>query len=71
MFAPDGRPAGAALAYEGCGNQRRGRADAFNKILFQQLARTNPIKLEHLLQSVVGRGAPAAEENGVAGMEDS
>eukprot|EP00983_Pelagomonas_calceolata_P131932 1161823-Pelagomonas_calceolata.AAC.2 len=32
MFAPDGRPAGAALAYEGCGNQRRGRADAFNKV---------------------------------------
>eukprot|EP00983_Pelagomonas_calceolata_P131933 1161823-Pelagomonas_calceolata.AAC.3 len=40
------------------------------QILFQQLARTNPIKLEHLLQSLSGLGGARAGGNEVAGMED-
>ncbi len=32
MFGPDGRPAGADLKYEGPGNERRGRADAYSKV---------------------------------------
>jgi hypothetical protein len=46
----EGRPAGADLRYEGPGNQRRGRADTFSKIMFQYNARRQPITLEALMQ---------------------
>ncbi|GFH28305.1 uncharacterized protein HaLaN_26779, partial [Haematococcus lacustris] len=42
-------PCGADLKYVGPGNQRRGRADAFSKILFQYLARTKPTSIEELI----------------------
>lgn len=43
----DGLPVGADLQFEGMGNQRRGRADTYSKIIFQHLARTQPILLSH------------------------
>lgn len=55
--------AGADLHYDGPANQRRGRADTLSKILFQLLARTQPITLEALLQVAAAGAAP----QGVAG----
>ncbi|KAG1677386.1 hypothetical protein FOA52_010766 [Chlamydomonas sp. UWO 241] len=46
----EGRPAGADLRYEGPGNQRRGRADTFSKIMFQYNARRQTITIEALMQ---------------------
>ena len=52
----EGSPVGADLKYVGVANQRRGRADALSKILFQMLARTKPITIEGLM-------AAAADED--------
>lgn len=57
----DGAPMGADLRYVGVANQRRGRADALSKILFQMLARTKPITIEALMaaagdEEVIGGG---------------
>lgn len=48
----EGRPVGADLHYEGLANQRRGRADAFSKIMFQYSVRRQPITLEDVLESI-------------------
>lgn len=39
---------GADLHFAGPANQRRGRADSISKIVFQHLARTQPITLQQL-----------------------
>lgn len=44
----DGQPVGADLHFAGPANQRRGRADSISKIVFQHLARTQPITLQQL-----------------------
>ncbi|MEW5298940.1 MAG: hypothetical protein WDW36_002009 [Sanguina aurantia] len=57
-----GRPVGADLRYEGLANQRRGRADAFSKVMFQYSVRRQPITLEDVLESIQ---RPAMEEDRV------
>ncbi|KAG2487114.1 hypothetical protein HYH03_014227 [Edaphochlamys debaryana] len=67
----EGRPSGADLRYEGPAGQRRGRADPFSKLLFQRLARTQPIRLEALAAAaaapvpVPAAGQAAAAEFGM------
>ena len=41
----------ADLQYEGAAHSRRGRADTCSKIMFQYLARRQPVSLELLLQA--------------------
>jgi snurportin-1 len=52
---------GADLHFAGPANQRRGRADSISKILFQHLARTQPITLEQLTAAAAASAAAAAE----------
>lgn len=47
----DGHPVGADLQYEGGAHSRRGRADTISKILFQYLARREPLTLQTLLEA--------------------
>jgi snurportin-1 len=61
-----GRPAGADLKYEGPANQRRGRADALSKVLFQALARAGAAPTLEQLQA----GAAGMDECGGAGTGD-
>jgi snurportin-1 len=42
---------GADLRYEGSAHTRRGRADIISKILFQYLARREPLTLQTLLEA--------------------
>lgn len=46
----DGHPVGADLRYESA-HSRRGRADTISKILFQYLARREPLTLQALLEA--------------------
>ncbi|EIE25969.1 hypothetical protein COCSUDRAFT_27547 [Coccomyxa subellipsoidea C-169] len=46
----EGELVGADLHFEGPANQRRGRADLSSKIVFQHLARSNPITIGMLLE---------------------
>jgi hypothetical protein len=55
-----GRPAGADLKYEGPANQRRGRADALSKVVFQWLARAGAAPALAQLQAAATTGAGAA-----------
>lgn len=48
MYFVNGKPQGADLKYEGPANQRRGRADLFSKIMFQYVARREPLLFESL-----------------------
>jgi snurportin-1 len=43
------QPVAADLKFVGVANQRRGRADTLSKILFQMMARTQPITIEMLM----------------------
>jgi len=47
----DGHPVAADLQYEGGAHARRGRADTVSKILFQYLARLQPVTLQMLLEA--------------------
>lgn len=47
----DGQPTGADLKFVGAANQRRGRADACSKVLFQYMARRNPISFAQLFNA--------------------
>ena len=47
----EGTPVGADLHYVGVANQRRGRSDSLSKILFQMLARTQPLTIEALMEA--------------------
>jgi snurportin-1 len=47
----DGNPVGADLRYEGSAHSRRGRADTISKVLFQYLARREPLTLQTLLDA--------------------
>ncbi|KAK9915988.1 hypothetical protein WJX75_007001 [Coccomyxa subellipsoidea] len=49
LILRDGELVSADLRFEGLANQRRGRADLCSKIVFQHLARNNPITLAMLL----------------------
>ena len=51
---------GADLTFAGPANQRRGRADSISKIVFQYLARTQPITLQQLQEAVASSAAAAA-----------
>lgn len=51
MQVVDGQPVAADLRFEGASNQRRGRADACSKILFQYLARRQPITIDQLSEA--------------------
>lgn len=55
-----GQPAGADLHLEGPVRGARGRADVWSKIMFQQLARSEPV----LFESVLAAAAGEAEEDG-------
>jgi snurportin-1 len=73
LFGPDdGRPYGADLRYEGPANARRGRADAFSKVLFQALARAGAApSLEALKDAAdAGAGAMDADEAAAAGVAE-
>ncbi|GBF92905.1 hypothetical protein Rsub_05741 [Raphidocelis subcapitata] len=62
-----GRPSGADLKFEGAANQRRGRADAFSKVLFQALARGGEAPtLEQLQRAAAAAEAAAAADAGAA-----
>ncbi|KAL3143993.1 hypothetical protein ABBQ32_003801 [Trebouxia sp. C0010 RCD-2024] len=50
----DGQPLGADLKYVGVANQRRGRADACSKVLFQYMARRQPISFAEILDAADG-----------------
>ncbi|KAL4439876.1 hypothetical protein ABPG75_002877 [Micractinium tetrahymenae] len=52
----DGQPTGADLHFAGPANQRRGRADSISKIIFQFLARTQPITLQQLAAAAAAAG---------------
>ena len=54
---------GADLHFLGPANQRRGRADSLSKIVFQHLARNQPITLEQLLE-VAAVASDGAEGGG-------
>lgn len=43
------RPMGADLIFKGAANSRRGRADTLTKMLFQYLARRQPVRFEDLM----------------------
>jgi snurportin-1 len=57
-------PVGADLKFIGVANQRRGRADTLSKILFQMMARRQPIQIEMLT-----RVASEGENEGLMGVE--
>ena len=57
---------GADLQFQGPANQRRGRADAFSKILFQHAARHAPITLEDLMAAAAA-SAPKEDDFGSGG----
>ena len=61
---------GADLTFAGPANQRRGRADSISKIVFQYLARTQPITLEQL-QEVAASSAAAGAPGDKMGSGDS
>ncbi|PSC69269.1 snurportin-1 [Micractinium conductrix] len=65
----DGQPVGADLHFAGPANQRRGRADSASKILFQHLARTQPVTLAALQAAAAASeaAAAAAAEGGALG----
>lgn len=52
---------GADLHFAGPANQRRGRADTISKIVFQHLARTQPITLAALQEAAAASCAAAGE----------
>lgn len=56
---------GADLHFAGPANQRRGRADSISKIVFQHLARTQPITLQQLQAA-----AASCEASGAGGIGD-
>ena len=60
---------GADLHFAGPANQRRGRADSASKILFQHLARTQPVTLAALQAAAAASeaAAAAAAEGGALG----
>jgi snurportin-1 len=63
-----GRPSGADLRFEGPANQRRGRADAFSKVLFQALARAGEAPtLEQLQRAAAGAAAAGDGDADMAG----
>jgi len=49
IYFHEGQPYGADLRYKGPGNQRRGRADQFTKIMY--CTRRQPITLDQLMRS--------------------
>lgn len=55
---------GADLHFSGPANQRRGRADSISKIVFQHLARTQPITLQQL-QAAAAASCEAAGGGGI------
>ncbi len=55
---------GADLHFAGPANQRRGRADSISKIVFQHLARTQPITLQQL-QAAAAASCKAAGGGGI------
>lgn len=65
-----GRPAGADLKYEGPANQRRGRADAFSKVLFQALARGGGAPSLGALQAGGGGGGMQLSSSGGGAMQE-
>jgi len=60
----DGAPAGADLKLEGVGNQKRGRADSWSKIVFQHLARTRPLTIAAVLAAAGGEGGEGGMADG-------
>ena len=61
-FHPPHPQVGADLTFAGPANQRRGRADSISKIVFQYLARTQPITLEQLQAAAASSAAAASAE---------
>ncbi|KAL4524404.1 hypothetical protein Ndes2437B_g05176 [Nannochloris sp. 'desiccata'] len=57
-------PVGADLKFIGVANQRRGRADTLSKILFQMMARRQPIRIDMLKTA-----ASDSESRGLVGVE--
>lgn len=62
---------GADLHFAGPANQRRGRADSISKILFQHLARTQPISLQQLQAAAAASCEPAVGAQGSGDMAAS
>jgi len=66
-------PVGADLKFIGVANQRRGRADTLSKILFQMMARMQPIRIDMLTTAAsdsenrVGIEGQGGESIGVVG----
>ena len=58
---------GADLHFAGPANQRRGRADTISKVVFQHLARTQPITLVALQEAAAARCAGGGGGGALAG----
>ena len=61
-----GAPAGADLRLEGVGNQRRGRADTWSKVLFQYMARNEPLGIDAVMGGCEAGAADGATRVGFA-----
>ncbi|KAK9808700.1 hypothetical protein WJX72_002173 [[Myrmecia] bisecta] len=66
-----GQVVGADLHFGGFGNQRRGRADACSKVVFQHQARHQPIQLQQLLHAAAVSEAESADIEAGAADPDS